>query len=277
MIVADTRQKEALTKATYVLIHGAGDVGWYWHLVDRELRARGHDVVVMDLPVDDDSAGLSDYADVVVEAIGNRSDLIIVAQSFGGYIAPIVCDRRPAKLLVLVAGMVPSPGESAEEMFANTNYRQREQKDSSTRAVFYHDVPSRLATEALARGRDQSGTPGKEPWPLAAWPDVPTRYLLCRNDRFFPSTWVRRVVRDRLGVMPDEIESGHCPALSRPRELAERLESYRAALKTTNGASGSTRTSRTLRRAAAPGTRPVRRRRNSARPKRRPRPSSSTD
>lgn len=188
----------------------------------------------MDLPVDDESAGLSEYADVVVEAIGNRSNLIVVAQSFGGYIAPIVCDRVPAKLLVLVAGMVPSPGESAEEMFANTGYKQEEQKDPSPRAVFYHDVPAELAAEALARGRDQSSTPGKEPWPLVAWPDVPTRYLLCRNDRFFPPAWVRRVVRDRLGITPDEIESGHCPALSRPRELAKRLESYRAALTATN-------------------------------------------
>jgi hypothetical protein len=31
--------------ATFVLIHGAGDVGWYWHLLEAELRARGHDTV----------------------------------------------------------------------------------------------------------------------------------------------------------------------------------------------------------------------------------------
>ncbi len=31
--------------ATYALIHGAGDVGWYWHLVAAELRNRGHDTV----------------------------------------------------------------------------------------------------------------------------------------------------------------------------------------------------------------------------------------
>jgi hypothetical protein len=47
------------------VIHGAGVVGWYWHLVERELRTRGHGVVVMDLPVDDDAATLSDHADVV--------------------------------------------------------------------------------------------------------------------------------------------------------------------------------------------------------------------
>src|SRR5207249_9286205 len=115
--------------ATYVLIHGAGDVGWYWHLVEAKLRERGHDVVVMDLPVEDDSAGLAAYADVVVEAIGDRDDLVVVAQSFGGYIAPIVCDRVPARLLVLVAGMIPAPGESAEAMFANTGYAPVKQDD----------------------------------------------------------------------------------------------------------------------------------------------------
>ena len=54
---------------------------------------------------------------------GSGRNLIVVAQSFGGYIAPIVCDRGPAKLLVLVAAMVPSPGETAEEMFANTGWQ----------------------------------------------------------------------------------------------------------------------------------------------------------
>src|SRR5262245_32332993 len=215
-----------MTRTTYVLIHGAADSGWYWHLVDRELRERGHGVVVMDLPVDDDEAGLSEYADVVVEAIGGRRNLVVVAQSFGGYVAPIVCDRVAVSLLVLVAGMIPSPGESADEMFGHTGYTQAPQEDTSDGAVFYHDVPERLAAEAIARGRRQSPTPGREPWPLPAWPDVGTRYLLCRDDRLFPPQWVRRVVRDRLGIRPDEIDSGHCPALSRPDELTTRLETY---------------------------------------------------
>ena len=58
--------------ATFVLIHGSGDVGWYWHLVEAELRSGGHDTVAPDLPCDDDSAGLSEYVDAVVQAIGDR-------------------------------------------------------------------------------------------------------------------------------------------------------------------------------------------------------------
>lgn len=82
----------------------------------------------------------------------------------------------------------------------------------------------------MQRSRRQSDAPGKEPWPLDSWPDVPTRYLLCRQDRMFPAEWMREVVRARLGIEPDEIDSGHCPALSRPRELAARLEAYRVEL-----------------------------------------------
>jgi hypothetical protein len=64
--------------ATFVLIHGGGDVGWYWHLVERELRQHGHDTLTPDLPCDDDSAGLAEYADVV-EVIGGRPGLVLVA------------------------------------------------------------------------------------------------------------------------------------------------------------------------------------------------------
>ena len=83
-----------------------------------------------------------------------------------------------------------------------------------------------------ARGeRHQSGTPFQKPWPLRAWPDVPTRFLLCRNDRFFPAEFMRRVVKERLGIAPDEMDGGHLPALSRPKELVDRLEAYRAELR----------------------------------------------
>jgi pimeloyl-ACP methyl ester carboxylesterase len=213
--------------ATFAFIHGAGDVGWYWHLVQADLGDRGHETVAPDLPIEDDTAGLSRYADVVIDAIGGRPEVVVVAQSFGGYVAPIVADRIHARLIVLVAGMIPSPGETAEEMFRHTGWRPAQLEHSSEIAVFYHDVPRDLAEEALVRGnRRQSDTPGGEPWPLPAWPAIPTRFIVCRDDRFFPADWLRPLVIERLGIEPDEIDSGHCPALSRPHELAELLESY---------------------------------------------------
>jgi pimeloyl-ACP methyl ester carboxylesterase len=213
--------------ATFVLIHGGGDVGWSWHLVEAELRVRGHDVVAPDLPCEDDSAGFSEYADAVLDAIGKRGELVVVGHSLGGFTAPLVCDRTAAELLVLVAGMIPAPGERAGEWWANTGYQQesREAYDDEL-ALYFHDVPPELAAEALRRERHQSDTPTQEPWPLASWPDVPTRFLLCRDDRVFPAAFMRRVARERLGIAADEIDGGHCVALSRPRELAERLDGY---------------------------------------------------
>jgi hypothetical protein len=211
---------------TFAFIHGAGDVGWYWHLVEDRLRALGHDTVAPDLPVDDDSAGLAEYARTVVDAIDGRPDVVVVAQSFGGYVAPIVAERVAARLIVLVAAMIPSPGESANEMFESTRWEPEQLEDPGVHAVFYHDVPRDLAEEAASRGRRQSDTPGGEPWPLPAWPAVPTRFVLCRNDRFFPAQWLRPLVRDRLGIEPTELDSGHCPSLSRPWELADLLDRY---------------------------------------------------
>jgi pimeloyl-ACP methyl ester carboxylesterase len=226
--------------ATYVLIHGGGDSAWCWHLLAGELRERGHDVVAVDLPCEDESAGLWDYADTVVDAIAERADLVVVAHSLGGFTAPLVCTRVPVNLLVLVAGMVPSPGETGTEWWANTGYesaeRKQEEHDDSEIAVFYNDVPPELAAEAVKMWRDQAETPMLEPWPLGAWPEVPTRYLLCRHDRVFPADWTRRVVEERLGITPDEIDGGHCPFLSRPDELAERLEAFRAEQQTSASA-----------------------------------------
>jgi hypothetical protein len=218
-----------MAMATFVLIHGGGDVGWYWHLVERELRRRGHDTLAPDLPCDDDSAGLAEYADTVVDAVGDRGDLVVVAQSSGGFTAPLVAARVPVVVLALVAGMIPAPGEPPEDWLANTGFDQVMRQQAQRYAgqdLIYHDVPPALAEQARRRSRGQSDTSGHAPWPLDAWPPVPTRFVLCTEDRFFPPEFMRRVVADRLGIVPDEIAAGHAVALSHPKELADLLDSY---------------------------------------------------
>ena len=217
--------------ATYVLIHGAGDVGWYWHLVKAELRERRHDVVAPDLPCDEDSAGLPEYADAVIEAIGDRTDLVVIAQSLGAFTAPLVCHRVPVDLLVLVAPMIPMPNEAPADYWTNTRYEEEvhDHYDDEI-ALFYQDVPPELAAQALKRGRRQSEAKLFEPCAFESWPDVPKRVLLCRDDRLFPAPFLRRVARECLGITPDEIDGGHTPALSRPKELADRLEAYRLSI-----------------------------------------------
>jgi pimeloyl-ACP methyl ester carboxylesterase len=208
---------------TYVLVPGAGGDSWYWHLVAPLLEERGHDVITPDLPAGDDTAGLREYADAVVEAIGNGGDLTVVAQSLGAFTAPLVCERVDVSGLILVAPMIPAPGESAGEWWS----AHVETSEIDIRTTLMHDVPDAVVADAFDRGEPrQSDRPFGDAWPLDAWPDVRTQVVAGRNDRLFPLETTKRLARERLGVEADVIDTGHLPALARPDELAQRLEAY---------------------------------------------------
>ncbi|WP_224393133.1 alpha/beta hydrolase [Pseudonocardia sp. ICBG1293] len=218
---------------TFALVPGAGTDTWYLGPLAAELTRRGHRPVPVELPCDDDTARLEDYADAVVAAVGDTDgDLVVVAHSFGGFSAPLVCDRVAVRELVLVTAMVPSPGESAAQWgeatgsaaaLAEQDARDGRDPDDVV-ALFYHDVDETVANEALRHERDQSATPWDQPWPREAWPEVPTRYLLCREDKLFPAAFVRTMLARRLrGVVPEMVPGGHHPMLSHPRELAAAL------------------------------------------------------
>src|SRR4051812_9481854 len=143
--------------STYVLIPGAGGEAWYWHLVVARL---GHEAIAVDLPAGDEAAGLAEYADAAVEAIGAASDLTVVAQSMGAFTAPLLCSRVDVRELLLVAPMIPAPGESAGEWWANTGQgaarraqeaREGRDPDAPFDVVsgFFHDVPSDIVAEAM--------------------------------------------------------------------------------------------------------------------------------
>lgn len=225
--------------STYVLVHGASSDSTYWYRVTPLLQELGHEVITPDLPVADPTAGLAEYTDAIVDAVGDRSGVILVAHSMAAYSAPPACERITADLLVLVAAMTPQPGETAGEWWEATGQVEaqraldlREGRDPDAPfdplVTFLHDVPPEDLEEVLAQPVPvQSDRPFSDRWPAPAWPPVPTRFLLCRDDRLFPADFQRRIVPERLGITPDEMGGGHLPAFSRPAELVEWLEHYR--------------------------------------------------
>jgi pimeloyl-ACP methyl ester carboxylesterase len=233
----ESRESEARVIATFLLIHGAGDVGWYWHRTEAELRARGHQTIAPDLPCDDAAASLDDYVNVVARAAAGQQNLVLVSQSYGSFTSVLAASRLPARLLVLLAGMIPAPGETPAQWWENTGYRQAAEEQASLDGgktgsddpliSYYNGVPRPLAEEALRRGgRGESAVVWDTPWPLDAWPDVPTKFIVCTDDRCFPARFMRRLARERLGIEPDELRSCHCAALSHPGELSDLLVSY---------------------------------------------------
>jgi pimeloyl-ACP methyl ester carboxylesterase len=227
--------------ATFILIPGSGGSAWYWHLVAPSLQ-RGHEAVPVSLPAADDNAGLPEYEEAVVGAIGSRNPkhVVLVAQSLAGFTAPLVCKRVPVALLVLLKAMIPKPGERPGEWWANTRYdaakRQQNQRDGRPADApfdplidFFHDVPQPVIEEAWAQGEPrQSERVFASPCNFESWPAVPTRVLIARDDRFLPAGFQQRVARDLLGIAADAMPGGHLVALSQPEELAARLEAYAA-------------------------------------------------
>ena len=226
---------------TFLLLHGAGSDAWYWHRVTPALEAAGHSTVCPDLPVDDDACGLEAYADAAVQAAATRGPLIVVAQSMAAFVAPLLVERLPVEMIVLVAAMVPAPGETPGEWWANTGqadaarrWAQEEGRDPDAPfdpfEIFLHDVPVELHAESGVHVRTQSDRPFSDRCPMVAWPEVPTRAVVGARDRLFPRELQIRVTRERLALDPDEIDSGHLPALARPAELSALLLRYRAEL-----------------------------------------------
>lgn len=217
---------------TFVLIPGAGGSAWYWSRVQSLLERAGHVAIAVDLPADDERAGLDAYADLVVRAIGDKTDVVLVAQSLGGFTAPLVAARVQLRMLVFVNAMIPNPGETAGDWWGNTRSEEarvaaarrggyREDLDLAT--YFLHDVPEDVAREGEAHERPEAMTIFAQPCRFDAWPKIPIRVLTGSDDRFFPADFQRRVARERLGVEPDEIAGGHLVALSNPVSVADYL------------------------------------------------------
>ncbi|HEX4723008.1 MAG TPA: alpha/beta hydrolase [Pseudonocardiaceae bacterium] len=222
--------------ATFILVPGAGGGTWLWQKLIPELEARGHQAIPVDLPTGDDSAGLTEYADTIVATARDRGPVVLVAQSMAGFSAPLACDRLPVAALVLLNAMVPAPGESASDYWANTGQRRAAAEYAASQGRpaefdiiqgFFHDMPAEITEEVMARGESpQADKPFEESWPLTAWPNVPVRFVQGREDRLFPLTFQQRVAEERLGITVDDIPGGHLNALSQPVALADQLMKY---------------------------------------------------
>lgn len=97
--------------ATFVLIHGAWHGPWCFDACKASLQARGHTVIVPELPADDASAGLDRYARVVTDATGaadvprhrrsgtsNWADPEVARQTFYGDCSETVALEAVARL-----------------------------------------------------------------------------------------------------------------------------------------------------------------------------------
>lgn len=231
---------------TFALVHGGAHGGWCWEYVVGELSQLGHTAVTPDLPIEDDEADLSDYASTVVQALrggDGDGDVVVVGHSMAGWTIPIVAAMHPVRRLIFLGAAVPAIGISPVEQHARepdmmskelavTAEQEGEFPISGVeitweraRRLFYHDVDEAIARKAWRRLRRQSLRCLEPLYPISAWPDVPSTYILMCDDRSVSPEWSRRYARDVLGADVIELPGSHSPFYSRPRELVEVLTS----------------------------------------------------
>jgi pimeloyl-ACP methyl ester carboxylesterase len=228
-----------LAVTDYVLVPGAGGRGWYWHLVVAELTRRGNRAVAVDLPGPDPKAGLPKYWEFIV-AVARAFDgpVTLVAQSLGGFSAPLACDHVAVEHLVLVNAMIPQAGETAGAWWDNVGWQAEAQTAADREGrppvdvtdldtLFFHDVPIELvdAMRADPDAAEEGPAVFVQPWSLAARPDVPTTVLAGRDHRLFPLSFERRLAGERLGLEVYELPGGHLLALSHPAALVDGIVS----------------------------------------------------
>jgi pimeloyl-ACP methyl ester carboxylesterase len=207
-------------------------MSWYWHLVARRLTESGHTAIALDLPADDPDAGLTTYTELALAAVDGHDQLVVAAQSMGGFTALPVCERRAVERLVLLNAMIPLPGEAAADWWGNTG--SEEGRRAAARAggyseefdldtYFLHDVPAEIVADGPDEERDEADAAFEEPCPFTRWPTVPTTVLAGTGDRFFPFAFQQRVARERIGLEAQPVPGGHLNALSEPEAVTQAL------------------------------------------------------
>jgi pimeloyl-ACP methyl ester carboxylesterase len=243
----------------FCLVHAACQGAWSWDLLIPELEARGHKSVAMDLPIENPSASLTDFADAVIQAIPqNADDVIVVGTSMAGTVIPIVAQKRTVRKLVFLAALIPYPGvrgidqvyddidpemmkaagfeppaTSILEYFRdepnlfNPDWLGKDpfKDEAVAMECLFHDCQPDIARWATSKLRNHlSPAHLTEVYPLKTLPDVESAYIVCTEDQAIYPAWSKYAARKRLGIDAIELPGGHCPYLSRPVHLAELLD-----------------------------------------------------
>ena len=224
---------------TAVLFHGGCHGAWCYEALIPALNDAGCAAVAFDLPYADTTRSLAEIGREAAAAVASvPGEVAVVGHSMGGLIAPLAAAEPSVRLLVELCAVLPEPGRSMVEQKDSPGGAPTTLPASIMRLAddgsltigpyedvveyFYHDCPEEVAAAAWERLSPMSSRMQIEPSPLTAWPDVRTVSIIGTSDRVVSPAWSHTAAA-RVGAEVHEIDSGHSPFYSRPRELAELL------------------------------------------------------
>jgi pimeloyl-ACP methyl ester carboxylesterase len=220
--------------SVFCLVHGSTQGPNGWELLVSELRALGHHCICVDLPTDQPDSSATAYASAIGKVLEKSTSPIVVAHSASGLFLPLIPKYAAVAKLVYLAAVLPVPGESFisqfqrdQEMYRPGFVGKDPTKDEALACQYlFHDCPPNVRPWALSTLRLMFAKQAiVERSPLKRWPEVPSKYISCSEDRVLNPDWWEMAARERLRADPIRIEAGHAPHVSRPVALATILDS----------------------------------------------------
>ena len=223
--------------ATILLIHGAYLGGWSWKYVAAELRAQGHHVLAPTLEGCAERAyelrpGITaeTHADELAGLLFHEDlrDVIAVGTSTGGMVMARLAEvaRDRLKRLVFADALALQHGEKLSDFLKrptaiNTDLSTVPSRADAEGRLFAEMDPA-LRAWTLARmaphpiGAMEGPVVLPEFW-QSSWPN--TAVIVCTRSTNPPLSHQRRI-RDAFDASWAEIDTGHYPFLTTPKDLA---------------------------------------------------------
>jgi pimeloyl-ACP methyl ester carboxylesterase len=234
-------------KETFVIVHGAFQDSTVWNDVKNELQKSGDEVILVNLPGRKsansgvETASSASYSKAIIEAIGTRKNVVLVGHSFGGIQISNVAEIIPEKIksLVYVAAYLPISGDSLQTLSAqdkNNKFTQNNfvvAKDYSTADVLTADRELIFCNDcsADAKAKLTSAFTLEPLAPMAEGVKIsPEKFGKLR--KIYVHTTLDNAVSFQLQTAMTAktkvdktftLKTGHCPFLSKPKELAKIL------------------------------------------------------
>ncbi len=232
--------------APVILVHGAWSSARAWDGLVPLLAAKGRTVRAVDLPghgsdpTPPGKVGLDDYAARLADVLRDAPPALLVGHSMGGMAISAAAELVPEKVrkLVYVAAFLPRDGESLLDLI------RRQDSPGIRDAVRPGPQPGTtvLSPQAALDVLCQDATPaqrkgvaaGLGPQPNRAQTDkvrltperfgrIPRAYVFCTRDLVVTPELQHAMVAASPCAETFDIDSGHLPQITRPRELADIL------------------------------------------------------
>ena len=169
--------------------------------VTRLLIEAGHEAIAVDLPGDDETAGLARYPNWWWTRSVHAPGLSWLQGRWPGSLRRWSASALASCELVLVNAMIPDPGETARDWWAHTGALQAREEAAlaggyrsfDLATYFLHDVDPEIVAEGERYQRAEAEVAFESVCDFTAWPATGTRVLVGADDRFFPAGLQRRV------------------------------------------------------------------------------------